>query len=301
MSIHQLHIIGICGKQNMQVVITDGQTETIVEVNHGETVEKALKQAEIMINEKDIITPDLNTELTKEGTAITISRYANITVTEGEKTTQIELTGKTVQDALLELNISVDENDYLNHSTETYLTNGMKIDVIHRIAVTVSVDGETTEYLTKASNVDDLLAEQHIAVDKKDRVSPSHKSLLSEGAKIKVERVSVKEVTEIESISFDTTYEYSGSMYEDESVEKTPGILGEKEVTYQITYVDGKEEKRKVIKEKILKEPVAQVVIKGTKARRRIISKQKVEDCDGSGHGYYIITWSDGTVDYEDY
>ena len=65
--------------------------------------------------------------------------------------------------------------------------------------------------------------------------------------------------------------------------------------------MDGKEEKKKVVSEKIKKEPVAQVIIKGTKKRRRIVSKQKVEDCDGSGHGYYIITWSEGTVEYQDY
>ena len=71
--------------------------------------------------------------------------------------------------------------------------------------------------------------------------------------------------------------------------------------TYEITYVDGKEDHRKAVSEKMLKEPVSQVVTKGTKQRRRIVSKQKVEDCDGSGHGYYIITWSDGKVEYQDY
>ncbi|MCC8051337.1 MAG: SH3 domain-containing protein [Clostridiales bacterium] len=32
-----------------------------------------------------------------------------------------------------------------------------------------------------------------------------------------------------------------------------------------------------------------------------IVSREAVYDCDGSGHGYYIITHSDGSVTYEDF
>ncbi len=31
------------------------------------------------------------------------------------------------------------------------------------------------------------------------------------------------------------------------------------------------------------------------------VKRQKFDDCDGSGHGYYEITYSDGSVKYEDY
>lgn len=31
------------------------------------------------------------------------------------------------------------------------------------------------------------------------------------------------------------------------------------------------------------------------------VSRQKFDDCDGSGHGYYEITYSDGTVETEEY
>ncbi len=33
----------------------------------------------------------------------------------------------------------------------------------------------------------------------------------------------------------------------------------------------------------------------------KIVSKEKVYDCDGSGHGYYYIKWSDGREEYEDF
>ncbi len=289
-----------CGAKNTQVHIMDGRQNTEILVASNTTVAEVLKEAEITVDDKDTVTPALDS-VVKNQSEIQIERHATVTLVEGDQTEKVEMTGKTVQDVLDEKGVELKEHDYVNHSLDAYLEDGMEIQVIHRLAVTIQVDGETKEYLTEAKNVADLLEEQSIAVDKKDIVKPGMERELSEGTKVVIERVSVKQVVEKEKVPFETEVEYSGSMYSDESVEKTPGVEGEKEVTYEVTYVDGKEDHRKAVSEKMLKEPVSQVVTKGTKQRRRIVSKQKVEDCDGSGHGYYIITWSDGKVEYQDY
>lgn len=289
-----------CGAKNTQVHIIDGRQNTEILVADKTTVAEVLKEAEITVDDKDTVTPALDS-VVKNQSEIQIERHASVTLVEDGQTDKVEMTGKTVQDVLDEKGVELKKHDYVNHSLDAYLEDGMEIQVIHRLAVTIQVDGETKEYLTEAKNVADLLEEQSIAVDKKDIVKPGMERELSEGTKVVIERVSVKQVVEKEKVPFETEVEYSGSMYSDESVEKTPGVEGEKEVTYEVTYVDGKEDHRKAVSEKMLKEPVSQVVTKGTKQRRRIVSKQKVEDCDGSGHGYYIITWSDGKVEYQDY
>ena len=289
-----------CGAKNTQVHIIDGRQNTEILVADRTTVAEVLKEAEITVDDKDTVTPALDS-VVKNQSEIQIERHATVTLVEDDQTEKVEMTGKTVQDVLKKKGVELKEHDYVNHSLDAYLEDGMEIQVIHRLAVTIQVDGETKEYLTEAQNVADLLEEQSIAVDKKDIVKPGMERTLSEGTKVVIERVSVKQVVEKEKVPFETEVEYSGSMYSDESVEKTPGVEGEKEVTYEVTYVDGKEDHRKAVSEKMLKEPVSQVVTKGTKQRRRIVSKQKVEDCDGSGHGYYIITWSDGKVEYQDY
>lgn len=289
-----------CGSKNAQVHIVDGRENTTVSVTAKTTVKKALEEAEIPVYQRDEVTPSLDSVVEADD-EITIKRYAKVTLVEDGKASEVEMTGKKVQDVLDAQDVSVKEHDYLNHSVEAYLSDGMTIEVTHRLAVTIQVDGRKEECLTKADNVTDLLAEQNIALDQKDIVKPGRDKALSEGMKVVIERVSVKEVVENEKVPFETEVEYSNSMYSDETVVKTPGVDGEKEVTYQVTYVDGKEDSRKAIAENVVKEPVSQVVTKGTKSRRTIVSKQKVPDCDGSGHGYYIITYSDGTVDYKDY
>lgn len=56
-----------------------------------------------------------------------------------------------------------------------------------------------------------------------------------------------------------------------------------------------------MVEEKIIREPVDTILVKGTAPRRRVVSREQIFDCDGSGHGYYVITWSDGVVEYEDF
>lgn len=289
-----------CTMDNTQVRIVDGREQTTISVPAKATVQEVLAAAEIPVYQQDQVTPALD-HIIKAEEDITIERYAKVTFVEDGKTSEVELTGKKVKDLLDKQGVTLKDHDYLNHAVDAYLSDGMRIEVTHRMEVTVQVDGKKETYLTKATDVAGLLEEQNIALDQKDIVKPGRDKVLTEGMDVVVERVSVKEVVEKEKVPFETEVEYSDSMYSDETVEKTPGVDGEKEVTYQVTYVDGKEDNRKAVAEKMLKEPVSQVVTKGTKSRRTIVSKQKVPDCDGSGHGYYIITYSDGTVDYKDY
>lgn len=80
--------------------------------------------------------------------------------------------------------------------------------------------------------------------------------------------VSVKEIrrlTETQSIAFTQTEVDDPSLYVGKKSIKTNGVAGSKEVVYDVTYVDGKESGRSVISETVLKQPVTEVVLVGTK------------------------------------
>jgi murein DD-endopeptidase MepM/ murein hydrolase activator NlpD len=70
---------------------------------------------------------------------------------------------------------------------------------------------------------------------------------------------------ETKYISFETVYNNSSSYYEGTKVVKTNGVQGEKELTYEVTYVDGSESSRSLVTERVTKEPVNEVVLVGTK------------------------------------
>ena len=290
-----------CSSEKINVVIYDGQTKTEVTAKPGKTVEALLKEAEIPVSDKDVVCPNLATGITVDDMRITISRHASVLVTTEDKTVTVEMTGGKVKDALKEAEVELVKNDYVNHDLNACLTDGMNLSVVHRLAVSLTADGATGEYLTQAHTVEAFLQEQGVVLGEYDRVKPKLSGELSDGTKIVVKRVEVREMEQVEPVSYETEVTYSASMPAGTSRIIRKGENGEKRVTYRVTYVDGKEESREVIKEEILKEAVNQIVQQGSKPRKTVVSKERVDDCDGSGHGYYIITYSDGSVEYQDY
>ncbi|MCI8859601.1 MAG: DUF348 domain-containing protein [Lachnospiraceae bacterium] len=292
-----------CGQpeEQQKIQILDCQTETRLTMPSNSTVKQALEEAEIYIGKDDQISPSLDTVLSAGDKKISVKRCAQVVVSEDKRAREFTLTGGKVKDAIKMAELKLGEYDLINHDLDTYLTDGMKIEVVHRSFVSIDVDGEKTEFLTEADTVGGLLAEQDIHLDAKDQISHGMNELLRDGMELVIHRVFVEEIKEYESIPFDTRVEYSDNLFEGESERSQQGRDGEKEITYEITYVDGEEESRKAVGEQVVREPVSSIIVKGTRPRRSIVSREEVFDCDGSGHGYCIITWSDGAVEYQDF
>ena len=77
----------------------------------------------------------------------------------------------------------------------------------------------------------------------------------------------VEEATREEPVPFPTTYINNGEMYKGESRVVTDGVEGLKEVTYRVTRENGEEIDREKLSERIIEEPVARVVERGTASR----------------------------------
>ena len=85
--------------------------------------------------------------------------------------------------------------------------------------------------------------------------------LTSETQKVTTETVKTTEV-----IPFKTITKDDKNLYKDETKVQTKGVNGSIETTYKVTYIDGIETKRIKIKES-KKDPVDEVILKGTKDR----------------------------------
>lgn len=291
-----------CSNNVMEVNIYDCQTRTRLIAKEGQTVQELLEEAEISVESQDIVTPQLDSKITADQAKIQIKRHANVTVVTQDSETAVDLTGGKVKDALKAAGVTLVENDYVNHSQEAYLTDGMRVSVVHRMEVSLVADGKTKKCLTQAHTVQEFLEEQRIILGESDRVIPKISGELSNGGKVVVKRVEIREIVVEEPIEFETNITYSNSLFAGTSQITKEGVNGEKRVTYQVTYVDGREESRRAVKEEILKEAVTQEVVQGSKPKgKTVVSKERVDDCDGSGHGFYIITYSDGSVEYQDF
>lgn len=73
-----------------------------------------------------------------------------------------------------------------------------------------------------------------------------------------------KTETEKEVVKFKTTTREDGSLDKGKTRIDTEGMNGERTITYEVTYVEGKETGRKVITDEVTKKPVNEVKVIGT-------------------------------------
>ena len=290
-----------CGKE-VSITVKDANITTEVTAKTNMKVSDILSQAGILLGEKDECVPAANEKL-RDAAEIVVKRYAKVTVKNGDIEKTVELVGATVSEAVKEAGFTTDENIKVDVDENSFLEDGMIITLKNSIEVTLKADGETKKVKTHADTVEEFLSEQKITLDEDDTVSPASDSKIEEGTKITVKRIEYKEETKKEKIKYKTKETVSSSMKAGTSKVTRVGKNCEKEVTYKVKYVDGKEKSRKVINEKIIKEPVAKLVTVGTAVvnSKTVVSKQPVYNCDGSGHGYYVIKYSDGSVEYKEF
>ena len=267
-----------------------GQEQTLVGYV-GDTVERALEANNILLKEQDQVTPDRDTKLEGE-TQIQIRRACQVTVTADGKRQQLYLLGGTVEDAIRQAGVTLDDRDSANYDLDRPVFDKMNIRVARLTAFTVTADGETKEYKAAANTVQGALDKCGVTLGEDDRLNVEAGEKLTEGMAIVIQRVTKEKITETESLPYDTEYQDTDELYYDESEVKTAGEAGEKEVTYQVTYVDGVEESREALSEKVTKKPVSEVILQGTK-EYPVEEEETPSAPSGNGTGNAAGTFTD--------
>lgn len=125
----------------------------------------------------------------------------------------------------------------------------------------------------------------------------TEKSVLQIGQQLYVTGVDSKltvqtviEQKKTESIKFETTYIDDNTQYSDVRKTKQAGARGEKLVTYEVVKENGYEVDRKAVGERVVTEPVTEIIIRGTKARPYVSTGKFIWPAKGgivtSGYGY---------------
>ena len=112
----------------------------------------------------------------------------------------------------------------------------------------------------------DALKEMGVKVEKRDIVKPGPKATLEDGDKVVFTdmKVVTKRVKR-EAVDFETVEREDSSMFEGETETVRSGVDGVRDVTYRLTYRNGKLFKTKVLKQDVLRSPVDAIVRVGTK------------------------------------
>lgn len=261
-------------------VTIDANGHQIKDSTHLTTVSEVLKESGIKTQQHDVVTPSLGTTV-KDGMTIKWLPAVQIQVDHKGQSQSVWTTAKTVGDFLSQEGMKISAHDAVSPSPDTPLTKNMVIQVKKGIQVTLDVGGKAHQIWTTPKTVKDLLANQNITLGSKDKVSPSLVTKVSEGAKILVTRVTTKNKVEKTSVDYKVINRTNAHLTKGQTHVIRQGKKGVEEKTYKVTYENGKEVKRDLIKTSVVQAPISKIVEHGTKVVHYNFSTSRSLDNSG--------------------
>ncbi len=235
---------------------------TIHSVTLNDDVDTILGKTGIQISNDDIVEKFENPDGSLK---LNIKRAYNVSVRDDVKQVNIKTVSDNVRDVISEAGFQLNEYDITNFDLNSSIKKDMKIVIIRRIKVCISVDGEEKEYLIPQSSVENALNYAGITLGENDIINFDMNSKLHNDMKIIINRIRYENDTHIESIPRKTITKKSNIL--DIGVRKTTeeGKDGKKEIQVRHTIKDNEIINSEIINSKIIEEPVNRVILEGAK------------------------------------
>ena len=202
--------------------------------------------------------------LSGEGDFHVLSAY-EVTVVNGDETVKLLSNGGKVSDILKEAGVELGENQISYPAYDSEIKGDCEIRVLDAKPVSITADGETKEVLLPDGTVEEALQLGSVKLGKDDILDVKRTTPVSKVKSITIKRVTYKDETVSETIPFDKFKENSDELDLGETKIKTEGIDGEKAVVNRVKYIDGERDSSLTIAEKVVKKPVDEVTLVGTK------------------------------------
>jgi len=242
----------------------DGQTQTVR--TDASTVGELLEDEDIDVSERDIIAPGLDEKI-DDGDRVSVKFARQLELNVDGRAHAYWVTSNEVGSALDEIGRRFRGADLSASRGADISRDGMTLEVITPKKLTLVIGKQkATKQAIAGLTVRDVLQKVGANHDKDDIVKPRLGRKVSEGDKITVVHVRAKNKNvSREKVPFDTVTKEDSSMPEGEEKTTREGQTGLRDVTYRIEFRNGQFHGKKVVSQKVLKEPVDEVVVVGTK------------------------------------
>ena len=243
----------------------DGRSEQVSAM--GGTVGDVLDAEGIKVGDHDVVAPSLD-EKVVDGSRITVRFGRPLELSVDGKSQTYWVTATDVAGALGQIGERFSGADLSTSRGGSIDRAGLKLEVVTPKTLTVRIAGKkpVTREVT-ALTVEDALDQLGVKVDKRDRTQPARGHQLNDGDKIVFTdiRVVTRHVKG-ESIDFSTVKQDDASMAQGQTSVVHAGTPGSRNVTYRLTFRNGKLDVTKVLHQTVLSSPVDEVVKVGTQS-----------------------------------
>ena len=260
------------------VIAVDGETRTLN--SQAESLAQVLRQANVSLRSRDrvlvggvVVSPD--TPLAQLGPSsrlgekaplnLQVQRAIWLRVNDDGAQSTISTFAATVGRAFYEAGIPVFLADRVYPPSDAPVQSGMEICIQRSKPVTIFADGKLVKTRTHSGWVSQLLAEQGIALQRKDYSLPDSDSPVTDGLGVQVIRRSEEVYTKTEPIPFSRLLRASSDLELDQVRLAQAGKEGVRKQQYRIIYEDGQEVERRLEREWADPEPLDQITAYGTK------------------------------------
>lgn len=145
--------------------------------------------------------------------------------------------------------------------------------ILKKEQIKITVNGKEIITSSFKKNIKSLLDEKGIEYDDYDKITPDINDELKDYMQINIVKIDIKEQKEYEKVPFEITINEDDSLSKGETKVDQEGKDGEKEITYELIYEDGKLVEKNLVSEKVIKNPTDKVIKKGTKEEITVASR----------------------------
>ena len=197
------------------------------------------------------------------GFSTVLAKDVNLIV-DGEEEV-ISTYANTVEDFLISEDIELSKDEAVFPAKDTEITDGMDIKIAKYKTITLKIGGKEEKKKVLSDTVDDLMKELGIELDEHDVVTTRPANEIVDKGIVGIERVDKKQFSKTEEIPYESEVIENKEMYQGETKVIQAGVKGEQIHTMQNVFVNGKLVSIENLDTEVVKEPVKEIVHKGTR------------------------------------
>ena len=228
------------------------------------TVAELLEDQNIAVAEHDVVAPGRDTQLT-DGSVVAVQFGRELKVTIDGRPRSFWTTATSLSEALASLGLDTD-GAKLSVSRSTGIgREGLSLDIATLKVITIDAAGKKRVIETTGLIVADALAAAKITVDANDKLSVGKTDRLRDGASFSYTKVDIRKVTKKKKVAYSVIRKNSETLAKGTTKVDTEGRSGVRTIVVKETLHNGKVKDRKRLSSKITTDPIAEVILVGTK------------------------------------
>jgi uncharacterized protein YabE (DUF348 family) len=240
----------------------DGRTSTVHAF--GGTVADVLADQGISVGAHDIVSPSPTSEV-DDGDDVVVRFGRQLHVNSDGQQRDYWTTALTVDEAIAQLDLRAEGARLSVSRSQPLGRQGLNLELATAKDITLVVGGKKSTPITYALTVGDLLAERNLTLGSLDFLSASAGTPLRDGMTVRLDRVEQRRVAKSVDVGFATTKKKTSSLDKGETRVDRKCTEGRARVVYLVTVVNGEPTGQQTLQRDVTRDPVAQVVLVGTR------------------------------------